>query len=179
VRRVEAQRAGGTWAVSVDGRPFVVDAARIGSRWSLLIRPESGPEPTDGIVGAGAGVVGSFRSHDIFVEDRKDGQFVVYVDGCLVGVSVPHLRRDRRSHGRKAASVDGSGPCRVAAPMPGRVVKVLVRPGDVVEAGQGLVVVEAMKMENELRSPTQGTVTDVLVTEGSLVNARSVLVVVA
>jgi biotin carboxyl carrier protein len=63
--------------------------------------------------------------------------------------------------------------------MPGRIVKVLVRPGDAVEARQPLVVVEAMKMENELRAPKAGTVTEVRVTEGSLVEARTVLVVVA
>jgi biotin carboxyl carrier protein len=63
--------------------------------------------------------------------------------------------------------------------MPGRIVKVLVRPGDRVEAGQGLVVVEAMKMENELRAQKPGTVTEVLVAEGSLVEARALLVVVA
>jgi biotin carboxyl carrier protein len=62
--------------------------------------------------------------------------------------------------------------------MPGRIVRVLVKPGDVVEAGQGTVVVEAMKMENELRSPKRGTVTSVTVTEGTLVEARRVLVVV-
>jgi biotin carboxyl carrier protein len=62
--------------------------------------------------------------------------------------------------------------------MPGRVVKVLVAPGDLVEAGQGLVVVEAMKMENELRSPRRGRVSLVSVVEGALVEAHSVLVVV-
>jgi biotin carboxyl carrier protein len=62
--------------------------------------------------------------------------------------------------------------------MPGRVVKVLVAPGDQVEAGQGLVVVEAMKMENELRSPRRGRVSLVSVVEGALVEAHSVLVVV-
>jgi biotin carboxyl carrier protein len=67
----------------------------------------------------------------------------------------------------------------MTAPMPGRVVKVLVGPGDVVEANQPLVVVEAMKMENELRAARRGTVTEVRVAEGSLVEARTVLVVVS
>ena len=62
--------------------------------------------------------------------------------------------------------------------MPGRIIKVLVKPGDVVAARQGLVVVEAMKMENELRSPKAGTVTEVRVAEGTSVEARTVLVVV-
>jgi biotin carboxyl carrier protein len=61
--------------------------------------------------------------------------------------------------------------------MPGRVVRVLVAPGDAVAARQGVVVIEAMKMENELRAPRGGTVRDVLVAEGALVEANAVLVV--
>jgi biotin carboxyl carrier protein len=62
--------------------------------------------------------------------------------------------------------------------MPGRVVKVLVTPGAAVAARQGLVVVEAMKMENELRAPRAGTVTEVRVREGAPVDANTVLVVI-
>jgi pyruvate carboxylase subunit B len=62
--------------------------------------------------------------------------------------------------------------------MPGRVVKVLVAPGDRVAAGQGLVVVEAMKMENEIRARHAGTVTEVRVREGEPVEARAVLVTI-
>jgi biotin carboxyl carrier protein len=60
--------------------------------------------------------------------------------------------------------------------MPGKVVRLLVNPGDKVEAGQGLVVVEAMKMQNEIRSPKNGTVEKVVATEGQAVNAGDVLV---
>jgi biotin carboxyl carrier protein len=83
--------------------------------------------------------------------------------------------------GRGGAASDqvASGPRRIVAPMPGRVVKVLVKPGDTVDARQGLVVVEAMKMENELRAPGAGTVTEVKVTEGASVEANSVLVVIS
>ena len=62
--------------------------------------------------------------------------------------------------------------------MPGRIAKLLVKAGDVVAARQGLVVVEAMKMENELRSPRAGTVTEVRAIEGALVDANAVLIVV-
>ena len=62
--------------------------------------------------------------------------------------------------------------------MPGRIVKVLVKAGDRVAGGQGLVVVEAMKMENELRAPRDGTVAAVRVSEGMSVDANAVLVVV-
>jgi biotin carboxyl carrier protein len=62
--------------------------------------------------------------------------------------------------------------------MPGRIAKVLVKVGDVVAARQGLVGVEAMKMENELRSPRAGTVVDVRVAEGARVESQALLVVV-
>jgi biotin carboxyl carrier protein len=62
--------------------------------------------------------------------------------------------------------------------MPGKIVRVLVRAGDRVEAGQGLLVVEAMKMQNEIRSPKSGTIERVLAEEGQAVNAGEVLCVV-
>jgi biotin carboxyl carrier protein len=61
--------------------------------------------------------------------------------------------------------------------MPGRIVRVLVQPGEAVRAGQGLIVVEAMKMENELRAPRAGTVAEIRVREGASVEADAVLVV--
>ena len=64
----------------------------------------------------------------------------------------------------------------VAAPMPGRVVRVLVKPGDEVTARQGLVIIEAMKMENELAAPRDGRVSEVLVSEGQSVEAGRLLV---
>jgi len=70
-----------------------------------------------------------------------------------------------------------AGPQRVTAPMPGKIVKLLVKPGDKVQPRQGVVVVEAMKMENELRARAEGTVTEVRVTEGSSVEAGAILVV--
>jgi biotin carboxyl carrier protein len=71
--------------------------------------------------------------------------------------------------------VDDGGPAAIVAPMPGRVVKVLVKQGDLVAARQPLVVVEAMKMENELRAPRAGTVIEVRVSEGMSVDPHMVL----
>ena len=71
--------------------------------------------------------------------------------------------------------VDTSGVARLIAPMPGKVVRVLVAPGDAVEARQPLVVVEAMKMENELTAPRAGAVTEVNVSEGMSVEAGRLL----
>ncbi len=77
-------------------------------------------------------------------------------------------------------SPDGTeGRQQIVAPMPGKVVRLLVKAGDRVEAGQGLLVVEAMKMQNEIRSPKGGTVERVLTGEGQSVNAGEVLCVIA
>jgi biotin carboxyl carrier protein len=85
-------------------------------------------------------------------------------------------RRTGRAGAEGGANPDGEHA--VVAPMPGRVVRVLVSPGDEVAARQPVVVVEAMKMENELRSPKAGRVKDVAVTPGASVDAGRVLVVI-
>ena len=72
-----------------------------------------------------------------------------------------------------------AGPIQIVSPMPGRIVRVLVMAGDVVAARQGLLVVEAMKMENELRAAARGTVTELFVREGQSVDAGAPLLVVA
>jgi biotin carboxyl carrier protein len=77
--------------------------------------------------------------------------------------------------GRKHGAVEVEGRQEILAPMPGKVVRVLAAVGDAVEAGQGLLVVEAMKMQNEIRSPKSGKVERLLVKEGQAVNSGEVL----
>jgi biotin carboxyl carrier protein len=114
-----------------------------------------------------------------------DGQsFVVHVtpalDGKIKLQSGPHeftaeLQDPRAWQGRRHGAPEAKGRQQIAAPMPGKVIRVLVSAGDEVEAGQGLVVVEAMKMQNEIRSPKKGKVERLLVKEGQNVNAGEVL----
>src|SRR5271169_5276124 len=78
---------------------------------------------------------------------------------------------DPRSLRGRQAGASSEGRQEVAALMPGKVVRVLVEAGDSVEAGQGLVVIEAMKMQNEVRSPKRGIVERLLVSEGQTINA--------
>ena len=104
---------------------------------------------------------------------RGKGAWRVHVNGSEVPAALRTSVQRLRGHGGGAA---GDG--RVVAPMPGRVVKVLVAPGAAVEARQGLVVVEAMKMENELRAPRAGVVREVRVAEGASVEAQTVLVII-
>jgi biotin carboxyl carrier protein len=100
----------------------------------------------------------------------------VRVGGVLIEVSVNGGRRFGRKD--EVARAGGSGPLRVVAPMPGKIVRVLVRTGEAVQARQPLIVIEAMKMENELRAAAAGTVAEVLVEEGQSVEAGALLAVV-
>lgn len=113
------------------------------------------------------------RVVDAAITPREQGEWLVQLPHAVLAVTV-----DRRRHTGGSDAGALSGEQRVSAPMPGRVVRVLVAPGDDVVAGQGLVVVEAMKMENELGSPKAGKVKHVTVSEGVPVEAGRVLVVV-
>jgi biotin carboxyl carrier protein len=82
---------------------------------------------------------------------------------------------DPRAWRGRHSAAEAEGRQQIVAPMPGKIVRVLVREGELVEAGQGLLVVEAMKMQNEIRSPKSGTVERVLAQEGQPVNAGEIL----
>ena len=109
--------------------------------------------------------------------DRRE----VVIDGWRVQVGIePAARaalRDRATRGR--AHVGQSGPTNVHAIIPGVVVSVSVAPGDAVAAGQQLLVVEAMKMQNELRAPRDGTIEQVAVGAGATIDVGDLLVVLA
>ena len=148
----------GRYSVVVDGTRHEVLAERIGELGYSLILGDA-----------------SSRSRELYVAPgSSSGECLVSFDGRSVPVSVNGRTRRRG----RADDGGGAGAQPVVAPMPGRVVRVLVNPGDAVEARQGVVVVEAMKMENELRSPKAGVVRDVSVTPGTSVEAGRVLVVI-
>ena len=88
------------------------------------------------------------------------------------------VRDPRKWHRNHSAAASSEVRQNVLAPMPGRVVRVLVAPGEIVKAGQGIAVVEAMKMQNEVKSPKKGTIQQILVAEGAAVNAGDVLAIV-
>ena len=88
------------------------------------------------------------------------------------------LRDPRSLRGRKGAGADDKGPKKILAPMPGKVVRMLVNQGQPVEAGQSILVVEAMKMQNEIKSPKKGTLQKIVAIEGGNVNAGDVLAIV-
>ena len=126
--------------------------------------------------GSAESIVVGTRSYRCDIEPGAEGRVAV-----LVGESVypMELLDERRLRMRRASGkFSAEGPQRVDAPMPGKVVRVMVKVGDDVTEGQGLVVVEAMKMENELKSPKAGKVTELHAVEGAAVESGAKLVVV-
>ncbi len=106
--------------------------------------------------------------------ERQGDEAIVTVRGRRIVVRI----EDPRAWSGTGAGRTGSGTAKVLSPMPGKVVRVLVAAGDTVEKGQGLVVVEAMKMQNELKSPLDGVVQLVQAEMGATVMANQILVVV-
>lgn len=104
------------------------------------------------------------------------GELSASVDSTEYVLRIRDPRKWERNRGAPSSS---QGRQDVVAPMPGRIVRVLVRPGDSVTAGQGIIVVEAMKMQNEVRSLKEGRVERVLVKEGQVVNAGDAIAIVA
>ena len=150
--------ASGRFHVTVDGHSHEVRAERTGEFGLSLL------------VGDDANASREFQ----LAPSGVRGELLAAFAGRSVAVVVNG--RTRRRGGNEDAGRDGVQS--VTAPMPGRVVRILVSPGDTVAARQGVVVVEAMKMENELRSPRAGTVREVSVTTGTSVEAGRVLVVI-
>jgi biotin carboxyl carrier protein len=150
--RVEVRGGDGRYLVLLDGAPLEVDLRETGHHFVSLL-------------------VGG-KSYEAGLEKRPGGYTVVLTDD-VVTVDLVEGTRGAALPAKKAG-----GPSRVVAPMPGKLVRVLVAPGQDVAAGEGLVVVEAMKMENELRAPKAGRVRDVPVREGQAVEAGALLVVV-
>jgi len=110
------------------------------------------------------------RSYDASVE-RTERQLIVTVEGCRFEIEV----RDPRRWTRGSGGADRQGQETLTAPMPGKVVRILAAPGDAVGPGQGIVVVEAMKMQNEIQASRLGRVVAIHVREGATVTAGEAL----
>ncbi len=170
VRTVSVVRKGAVLHVTLDGHTHVVDARRVSdSALSLLVQNGNGRP-------AGADrSTPRLRCRPIGRRLRRSRRGT---HGAGPGPPVDWMTRQGASSALRAGQAGGAGPQRVVSPMPGKIVRVLVKAGDHVTAKQGLVVVEAMKMENELRAARDGRVRELSVTEGQSVDAGTVLLVV-
>jgi len=151
-RIVELERNASGWRILLDGQPVDADAVEIAPyTLSILLNGQS---------------------HEIRVSPAPDGELKLQTGTHEFTAEVID---PRAWSGRRHGHVEAEGRQPIVAPMPGKVVRLLVKAGEQVETGQGLLVVEAMKMQNEIRSPKSGTVERVLAKEGQAVTAGEVL----
>ncbi len=153
---VEIARNGSRWVGKIDGKAFEVDAVPTARDILSIIEGEG-------------------YAYEVKRERALNGELHM-----LVGSSrYPCEINDPRSLRTRRATAGGAeGPQKITAPMPGKVVRIVVPQGEEVEAGKGVVVVEAMKMQNELKSPKTGKVQKILVSEGATVNAGDTLAII-
>jgi len=146
---VEIRVQAGRYTVTIDGRPLALDVCRTGPRSLSLI--------VDG------------RSYDVGVE-KTNGGYDVRLRGLRIGVELAE------GYGGALGAPVASGPARITAPMPGKIVSVLVSAEDTVAPGTPVVVMEAMKMQNELCAQRGGRVARVLVQPGQTVEGGALLI---
>jgi biotin carboxyl carrier protein len=172
-----AVRVGVTPATRLDGDPVLTVAPGDAASRELRLEPQ-GP-------GRAVLVEGASRTRVLLGKESRrttDGATVVevVVDGWRVEVELEPERRavlrERARRGRPDAGT--AGPLEIRAIIPGRIVAVSVTPGDALEPGQQLLVLEAMKMQNELRAPRSGTVEQVRAAVGQNVEVGDLLVVI-
>ena len=152
--RLELERADAGWRCRLDGRDIQVDAVPA-SRDVLSV-----------LIGG--------KAYEVKRERSPTDMHLWVGSVCYLA----ELRDPRSLRGRRGAGVDEKGPKKLLAPMPGKVVRVLIGEQQSVEAGQSILVVEAMKMQNEIKSPKKGTVQKIVTAEGASVNAGDVLAIV-
>jgi len=159
---LELQKKDEKWQCRLDGREMLVQAVQISADTiSVLIGGKSFEVKHE------SGVRGRLP--------HTGGGIAVLIRGTRYEVSVADPRSWR---GRRRALQGEAGPQTLVASMPGKVVRVLAEEDDTLTAGQGIVVVEAMKMQNEIRSPRAGVLKKMLAHEGMRVNAGDVLAIV-
>src|SRR5579862_8569115 len=159
--------------VTIDGKSYSLELNRVNERWSCRL---NGTELEVDAVVARLDVL-SLRIGNLAYEvksERVVNDLHLWVGSRRFAVEV----RDPRSLRGRARAGDDHGPKKITAPMPGKVVRVLVSEGEEVEPGHGIAVVEAMKMQNEIKSPKKGRVAKILVSGGAAVNAGDVLAIV-
>jgi len=148
---LELTHAEDAWDCRLDGRPVGIDVRAISPGVLSIVR----------------------EGKSYVVRQGPNGTITVGERTYEIAIADPRSWRSRQM-----ASISTTGPQKLTASMPGKVVRILTTPGAHVKAGQGILVIEAMKMQNELRSPRDGKITALLVQENSAVNAGEVVAIV-
>ena len=162
-----------TYDIVVDGKSYRLDLSQSEGRWSCRL---DGCEIEVDAVLARPNVLSLRLGNQVceVVCERVGDDTRIWVGSRRFLAEV----RDPRSLRIRTRAADDHGPKKLTAPMPGNVVRILLPQGTTVEAGAGVLVVEAMKMQNEVKSPKKGTIQKILVSEGAAVNAGDVLAIV-
>lgn len=168
VHTVTVSRRGGQFVVALGERHWVVDATAIGGHTLSLLIERNGRAAAPG--------TGLVSSREVAIAiDPATSQLTLGIGSAPLSAGL----NTRRRWGRKDdAAQGGSGPQRLVAPMPGKVIRLLAKVGDAVAHRQPVVVIEAMKMENELRAARDGSVSQILVNEGQSVEAGALLAII-
>ena len=158
--------------VSLAGKVSTVEIARDGRQWKVMLNGQlvaaDAVELSPGVFSILLG--GS--SHEVRVSPAGDGTLRILSGAEEFSAEVVDERAWR---GRGHRAMETAGRQSIVAPMPGKVVRVLRKQGTTVAAGEGILVVEAMKMQNEVQAPKRGVIQSLLVQEGQAVNAGEIL----
>ncbi len=164
-----------TYEVLIDGTPHKVELKQKGSTWNCKVDGESVALDVAVTAQDVLSVLDGAKQWEIKREYSVLGDTHLVIGRERFAAEV----RDPRSlRSRRAVSEGAAGPAKLLAPMPGKVVRIVAAQGSEVEAGQGVLVVEAMKMQNEIKSPKKGVVQKISVKEGDTVNAGETLAVI-
>lgn len=157
---------------STETRTHTVDLERIGDQWGVILNGEPVSADVEEIAPNTLSILLHGESHEIRIARSRDGQMSIQTGLREFAAEVTDQRSWR---GRRLGHVEVQGRQQITAPMAGKVVRLLVKSGDTVEVGQGLLVVEAMKMQNEIRSTKSGILERLLAEEGQTVNSGETL----
>jgi len=164
-----------TYDVVVDGKTHQLELTRGEKSWHCRIDGQGMDVDAELTARDVLSVLVGGKAYEIKRERSLQGELHMVIGSARYAVEVQDPRSLRT---RRAVTGSEAGPQRLKAPMPGKVVRILVQEKDEVKAGQGMLVMEAMKMQNEMKSPKDGKVQKILTAEGSTVNAGETLAII-
>ena len=158
--------------IRISGKTRIVELSQEDGHLRILLDGISLDADAVEVVPNTYSIVLAGESHEVQIAPLPDGRIKLHTG---LAEFVAEVADPRAWRGRKHGALEAEGRQPILAPMPGKVIRLLVNEGDNVEAAQGLVVVEAMKMQNEVRSPKSGKIERLLAKEGQAVNAGEIL----